>query len=338
MKISILIPCHNEEKSIKWCVLSCLNQSRKADQIVVVNDGSTDKSLKILGKFKDKIKIINIPKATGSKSFAQEIGLKAVQGDILVTTDGDTLLDKDFVKNIEFDFADKKVMAVAGYVKSAPYNWLTACRQIDYLIGQDIHKLAQSHINALYVIPGCAAAYRTKIFKKKVTFEHDTLAEDLDFTYKYHEQGLKIHYDKKAVVYTQDPDNLHDYVRQFRRWHAGNWQNLLKHYSVFKKPGNALELTLIYCEGMVFPLLILSALVINVRAFLLFYLSYFLFVSGFAIYGAIRDHRWDLLWVTPIHLFVSFINFGVFIEQFVREVILRKNNLVWFQPERKAWA
>jgi glycosyltransferase involved in cell wall biosynthesis len=47
MKISILIPCHNEEKSIRACVQSCLDQTRKPDQILVVNDGSIDKSAKI---------------------------------------------------------------------------------------------------------------------------------------------------------------------------------------------------------------------------------------------------------------------------------------------------
>lgn len=40
MKLSLLIPCYNEEKTIRSCVSSCLNQTRKFDQIVVVNDGN----------------------------------------------------------------------------------------------------------------------------------------------------------------------------------------------------------------------------------------------------------------------------------------------------------
>lgn len=70
MKISILIPAHNEEKSIKKCLESCLNQTRMPDEIVVVNDGSTDKTAEILAGFGDKIKVVYVPKATGNKSFA----------------------------------------------------------------------------------------------------------------------------------------------------------------------------------------------------------------------------------------------------------------------------
>jgi len=123
MKISILIPCHNEEKSIKKCVESCFEQTRRPDEILVVNDGSTDNSLKILESFGERIKIINIPRATGNKSYAQEIGLRLVTDDIFITTDGDTILDKEFVKIIEDDFsADSRLAAVGGYVKSQKYN------------------------------------------------------------------------------------------------------------------------------------------------------------------------------------------------------------------------
>lgn len=338
MKISILVPCHNEEKSIKECILSCLQQSQKADQIVVVNDGSTDKSLKILKKFKDKITLVNIPKATGNKSLAQQRGLKFVRGDILITTDADTILDQDFVKNIIAEFNDPQVTAVAGYVKSISQNWLTACRQIDYIIGQEVHKKAQSHINALFVIPGCAAAFKLRQFKKYISFDHDTVTEDLDFTYKYHEHNLKIAYSKKAIVYTQDPTTLPDYIKQLKRWYGGNWQNLLKHYQILEKPGNALELSLIYSEGIIFPLMLLLASIFNHKLFLLYYLSYFTVILSTATYGAIKDKRWDLISVAPLHFFVSFINYTIFMEQFVQEVILKKKQLVWFQPTRRAWA
>lgn len=336
MKISLLIPCHNEEKSIKYCVLSCLNQTVKANEIIVVNDGSTDNSLNILKKFKNQIKIINISKPTGNKSYAQEKGLKYVTGDILITTDGDTIMDSDFVKNIISEFKDKNVIAVSGYVKSRKENWLTACRQIEYIIGQEIHKTAQAYINAQFVIPGCAAAFRTNIFRKHISFDHDTLTEDLDFTFKHHEKSLKIKFCKKAVVYTQDPSTLADYVNQIRRWNAGNWQNLIKHREIFKKPNNAFELTLIYAEGLVFPLLLLTALLLNFNVFLLFSISYLIIISSFAIFGAIKNKRFDLILFTPVYFFISFINYAVFIEQFILEVILQKRNLVWFQPARKA--
>jgi cellulose synthase/poly-beta-1,6-N-acetylglucosamine synthase-like glycosyltransferase len=349
MRVSVLIPCHNEELSIKQCINSVLQQSYKPDEIVVVNDGSSDASLSILKAFKKEIKlvhvlkrtgnknfsIINIPTPTGNKSFAQERGLQHVTGDIVITTDGDTILHKDFIKNIVEEFKNPNVVASAGYVKSIKQNWLTACRQIDYLLSQDIHKNAQSLINAMYVMPGCAAAYRTSELKKHISFDHDTVTEDLDFTYQYHKKNLKLTFCKDAVAYTQDPSTLRDYIRQLRRWHAGNWQNLLKHFGVVNNPGNALELSLIYLEGLVFPLLLLFAFAFNIKVFLFFSITYAIIIFLFAFYGAKRDKRWDLLWHVPVYFLVSFVNYAIFIEQLFREVILLEKNLLWLQSQRK---
>jgi biofilm PGA synthesis N-glycosyltransferase PgaC len=108
MKISILIPAHNEERSIRATVQSCLEQTRPADQILVVNDGSTDKTGEILASFGDKIEVITIPVATGNKSYAQEYGLKFVTGEVFIATDGDTILDPRFVENIEPHFENTR--------------------------------------------------------------------------------------------------------------------------------------------------------------------------------------------------------------------------------------
>lgn len=335
MKISILIPCHNEEKSIKKCVESCLNQSRKADEIVVVNDSSTDNSLKILKSFGKKIKIINnISK--GNKSYAQERGLKFIKGDVFVSTDGDTVLHEDFIKNIEKDFKDRKVAAVGGYVKSQKYNWLTLVRAYDYAIGQNIHKLAQSKLNYMFVIPGAAGAFRTKIFKKYINFDHDTLTEDLDFTYKLHQQGFKIIYDTNAVVYTQDPSNVRSYINQMRRWYGGGWQNLVKHLSVdfISQPGRALELTLIYVEGWFFSFLLFVVPLVNI--FIAIKLLVFFEITVFiqSIYAALKEKRADILLVPLFYPITMLFNAGVFLEQFFKIVIFKERNLVWFQPER----
>lgn len=334
MKISVLIPCHNEGVTIRDCIMSVLNQSRRPDQIVVVNDGSTDVTRDILKSFGRKITVVTIPHNSGNKSHAHEAGLARITGDILITTDGDTILDRDFVRHMSDELRDRSVMASAGHVKSIQQNWLTACRQIDYLISQEIHKPAQSVIHALFVIPGCAAAYRVKAFRKHIGFDHDTLTEDLDFTYKHHKKNLKITFCKKAIVYTQDPSTVPDYVGQLRRWYGGNWQNLLKHIGVIEKPGNALELSLIYLEGLLFPLLLAMALVVNTAIFIQLSVAYIFVITVFAVYGAIRDNRWDIITHIPTYYFVSFMNYAIFIEQFFVEAVLRRKKLVWFQPKR----
>lgn len=334
MKISILIPCYNEELTVEKCIVSCLNQTRPADEIIAIDDSSSDKTPEILKKFKDKIKIVKTPQNTGNKSHAQEYGLQFITGDICICTDADTLLHKDFVKNIEKEMSDESVSAVAGYVKSQKHNWVTASRALDYAISQNIDKVAQAYIGFIFVIPGAAGAFRTKIFKEKISFTHDTITEDLDFTYKLNKMGLKIKYSRKAICYTQDPPTLNAYINQMRRWFGGGWQNIKKHIMVPNSPGMAMELSLIYIEGLVYSFTILILPIINLYLSVYIFLVYFSVLMCVAIFGAYKEKRPDLLLALPGYIFLRFVNAYIFIEQFIKEIILRKKNLAWFKPDR----
>lgn len=343
MRISILIPAHNEELSIAACIQSCLNQSRMPDEIIVVDDGSTDRTGEILAAFVENglggydnlIRVVTIPVATGSKSYAQEYGFKFITGDIFIATDGDTVLHHDFIKYVEEDFRDDSVSAVAGYIRSMKYNWLTACRAVEYTIGQNIHKLAQHYINFLLVISGAAGAFRTKDFSQYISFGHDTLAEDLDFTYRLHERGLKILYDKRVVAYTQDPATIHSYINQIRRWFGGGWQCLIKHHKlVFSEPRVAFEVSLMYGENIAFSVLLFLLPFLSLSYFAFFILMYLAVVHVLALFAAWKEKRWELIFVSLPYLFLTYINGYIFLEQMVRVVFLRQKKLAWFHPKR----
>jgi cellulose synthase/poly-beta-1,6-N-acetylglucosamine synthase-like glycosyltransferase len=336
IKISILIPCHNEEQSIAACIESCLNQTRTPDEIIVVNDGSTDKTAEILASFGNSIRVVAIPRATGNKSHAQELGLKYVRGDVFIATDADTVLDSRLVEYIEEDFmTNSKLTAVGGYVRSLKHNWLTACRAFEYAVGQNLHKLAQHYLDFLFVIPGAAGAFKTKDFFKYISFDHDTLTEDLDFTYRLHKQDLKILYDRRVVVFTQDPQTLHSYVNQMRRWFGGGWQCLLKHRSLaLQKPKMAFELSLMYMEGIAFSVLLFLLPLLSFKFFLAFIGSYLVVAVAFALFAVYKERRLELLLVPVPYLLLVFINSYIFLEQMIKEVFMGTRNLSWFQPER----
>ncbi len=338
LRISLLVACYNEEKSLEKSVYSCLQQTRKFDELIYVDDSSTDQSPEILKKFADKGKIIAVrtPKNTGNKSSAQQYGLQFITGDIFVTTDADTLLDKQFVREIEKSFQSSDASAVAGYVRSLPYNWLTLCRAFEYSIGQNIHKLAEAYMQNIFVIPGAASAFRTDVFRSCITFDHDTITEDLDFTYKLHERQFKIVYNGNAITYTQDPSELKSYVNQTRRWFGGGWQNLLKHFQqIPESKARSFELALLYGEGMIFSFLFLAMPLINLFWFVsVFLVNYFLVTFLFAIWAAYKERRPTILLVPLIYVVLMYINAYIYLEQFYREVILREKNLVWFKPER----
>lgn len=336
MRISLFIPCYNEEESIEKSIQSWLNQTVPFDQIVVVDDCSTDNTPNILKKYEDQLTIVRSPKNTGNKSSAQEYGLQFVDGDIFVTTDGDTLLEKDFVKHIIRDFDDPEVAAVSGRVRSLKYNWLTACRALDYFIGCSIDKRAQDYIGYIFVISGAAGAFRTKVFKEMVKFDHDTITEDLDFTYKLHKLGYKIKFNDKAVCFTQDPSDLKSYINQMRRWYGGGWQNLVKHLFLPHKPGMAFELTVMYAEGLIFSTLLFIVPLINIILAIKIIGSFFVIAMVLALIASYKEKRIDLVLSLPGYIFLKYVNSWVYLEQFVKIVILKKGNLTWFKPKRVA--
>ena len=333
--ISLLVPCFNEEKSIEASVQSCLRQTRALDQLVYVNDRSTDRTLELLQKYSDRITIVTTAQNTRNKSGAQEYGLQFITGDILITTDGDTFLDEHFVEEVEKSFRVPHVAAVAGYVRSIPHNWLTLCRAFEYTIGQGIHKIAQHYMDHIFVMPGAASAFRTDLFRKYCTFDHDTITEDLDFTYKMHNKKLKIIHNPNAVTYTQDPTTLHGYINQVRRWFAGGWQNLLKHYKeIPSHPVRALELSLIYSEGIIFSSLLFIIPLLNIFMWARIMIGFLIVAFAFAIWAAWTERRPGILLVPIPYVIVIYINAFIYLEQFVKEVLLQNKNLVWFKAER----
>lgn len=90
IKISIIIPVYNVEKYIEECLISVLNQTMKEIEIICINDGSTDNSLKILNNYKNKnenIRIVN--QENSGLSNARNVGLSLAKGEYIFFLDSD---------------------------------------------------------------------------------------------------------------------------------------------------------------------------------------------------------------------------------------------------------
>jgi cellulose synthase/poly-beta-1,6-N-acetylglucosamine synthase-like glycosyltransferase len=307
------------------------------DKIIVVNDGSTDRTLQILKSFGDRITVVDLKKNTGNKSKAQEIGLRKINTDFFITTDADTCLDRNFIREMEKSFRDETISAVSGFVESKKCNWITNVREINYLVGQTVYKKAQSKINAIFVLVGCGSAFRTNDFKDIVTFDHDNITEDLDFTYKLKLADKKILLQNKAIIHTQDPNNLRSYFKQLYRWHSGGWYCLKKNISILKKPNNALILSLIYLEGLLMGgALLLSPLLMlwNIKYFLLFVFLSLLISCLSASYGIFKSKKYRLFLYIPHQCLLGFVEQLLFLYTFFKEIVFNKKNLIWYKPDR----
>ncbi len=172
-------------------------------------------------------------------------------------------------------------------------------------------------------------------FKNYITFDHDTITEDLDFTFKLHYRKFKITYNPRAVSCTQDPATLKNYINQMRRWFGGGWQNLVKHCAAIPgSPIRAFELSLNYSEGIVFSILLFLIPLLNMWFEFLLLSGYFVVALLFATWAAWKERRPALMLAPFPCLIMVHINAYIYLEQFIKEVILRRKNLVWFKPER----
>ena len=103
--VSIIVPVYNTEKYLKKCLDSLVNQTYKDFEIIVVNDGSTDKSSNIISKYQKKYKnIILIDKENEGLSMARNRGVQKSSGKYIIFVDSD-----DYVSNKLLEEVDKKI-------------------------------------------------------------------------------------------------------------------------------------------------------------------------------------------------------------------------------------
>lgn len=100
MKISIVVPVYNCEKYLPECIESVVNQTNGNWELILVNDGSTDKSADICNSYSDKYpeKILAFHKENEGQFLARKFGILKCTGDYIGFLDADDLLDKDYVK------------------------------------------------------------------------------------------------------------------------------------------------------------------------------------------------------------------------------------------------
>ncbi len=186
MKYSIIIPVYNSEKTLGRCIESIINQSYEDYEIILVNDGSKDDSLKICLEYSKKYEnIITVNQPNGGASSARNKGLETARGDFVLFVDSDDYVSDNYFGEFE------KYDAHGGWVifkDSWEVNHRIITKQIrDNFAEEDLFVVAKYLIASRMVNSPCAKIFDREIIEKHaLRFNANLLvAEDFEFGLRY---------------------------------------------------------------------------------------------------------------------------------------------------------
>jgi cellulose synthase/poly-beta-1,6-N-acetylglucosamine synthase-like glycosyltransferase len=232
-------------------------------------------------------------------------------------------------------------VAAGGAVESIPHTWVTATRQIEYMMTVNVDRNAEHSMGALVVLPGVSSTYRTRVLRE-MGFEHDTIAEDFDLTFRLQRERRRIVMNLRAKVYTSDPPTLSSYRKQLLRWYTDFWLVLRKHRKVLgKRVFGTVEI----------PMLVLNATVTSVLYLVLPFVFLFTdprhlltwLLTGLALDVVLVTVAWrayrrtDVWWSLLSRMPTRLIGRTAFLVAMVR-VLVGRPGTAWEKLERRGTA
>jgi peptidoglycan-N-acetylglucosamine deacetylase len=236
--VTVLIPAHNEENVIVQTVSSVLASNLPYLRVIVVNDGSADRTGELLDtKFGADERVRIIHQVNRGKAAALSAAMSQADTEIVVTIDADTEVEPDAIGKLLRHFSDPKTGAVAGNVKVGNRSrWLTRWQALEYITSQNMEKRAFDLLNCITVVPGALGAWRKKAIDEAGGITADTVAEDADLTIGIRRMGWRVSYDEEAIAWTEAPETPGALIRQRFRWTFGTLQSFWKHSSTLFRP------------------------------------------------------------------------------------------------------
>ena len=228
--VSIIIRTKNEEKYIKQCIEKIKIQSFKSFEIIIVDNYSTDLTVKKAKKHCHKI--IKIKKFSPGKAINE--GIKASRGSIIVVLSAHCIpVNNNWLKNLIKDLKDKKVAGVYG--RQEPMKYTSDVDKRDLLTIFGLDKKVQIKDTFFH---NANSAFRKEVWKKIPFNEKATNIEDRIWGEKVISEGYKIIYEPGASVY-----HFHGVHQNLNKKRAQNVVRILESLDTFKKEDSSINYT-----------------------------------------------------------------------------------------------
>lgn len=220
-KVSLLIPAYNEGERVLKSIKAALGQDYPDFEVIVVDDGSEDNTFEVANSVKDPRLRVYRNEHSG-KARALNFGLSKASGEIIVTTDADSELDENALKELVRRFYSNEVLGVGGQVRVMGSSFLERAQDIEHLRIAMFRRAKE--LEDLSLAPGPIAAFRREALERIGGFVED-IVEDYATTKAIKKLG-KVVYAPRARVYTEMHNTLSKLWRQRKRWFLGDLKNL----------------------------------------------------------------------------------------------------------------
>jgi hyaluronan synthase len=238
--VSLVVTVYNEDTSLLHrCLRSIDGQDYPRLEAFVIDDRSSNRGdlMDVLEEFASGRFRVMLPAENRGKREAQRSVLDEAAGEIIVTTDSDTILPRNAVRRIVGRFTDPTIGAVTGDVRVTNRRDNLLTRLISYRYWSAFHqeRAAQSYFNVVMCCSGPFAAYRrdlvdrikddyvSQVFLGQIC----TFGDDRHLTNLILREGYRVVFDNRAVVFTQAPTTLRSYIRQQVRWNKSFYREML---------------------------------------------------------------------------------------------------------------
>ncbi len=314
-KVTVILPMFNEEKHVEWTLDSVyeLDYPKNRLNVICVNDGSTDSTLKILKKLKKKYGYEIIDKKNGGKHTALNEALKKTKTPFFACLDVDCYVESDALKNMIEEFDSKEVASVMPIMKvHKPENILQKVQWLEYTMNI-FYKYIMGKLDCIHVTPGPFSIYRTDVVKKLGGFRKGHMTEDLEMALRLQDNHYTLKQSLRAIVHTASPKTTKAFISQRTRWYQGTLLNVkdYKHFLFNRKYGEfgMYHMPLVAITGILALIGVLTVLYLFIKDS--FHTVKRMYMTHFDFWTYITNYRWnttflDLDWQVIFSSFVLF--------------------------------
>ncbi len=208
--VAIIVPCYNEEKSISSTIASLRSLDYPQDklEIIVVDDGSRDRTLEIAKESETDPRVRVFHKENGGKHTAMNFGLAQTNAELIGCLDADSVVASDGLLRVVPVFDNKKVAAVTpGIHVKETSNMLQHMQNVEYRLSV-FNRFMLAALGSAFITPGPFSIFRASIVRELGGWRYGYSTEDMEMALRMQQAGYLIGNAPKAVVHTGTPRTI----------------------------------------------------------------------------------------------------------------------------------